>query len=154
MVMRIVAVVLVMLAPFAVNADGSNRSSIRIEEATVAQLQSAMASGRLTSEALTRHYIGRILAFDQDGPGVNSVMELNPDALAMARHADELRRRGRVLGPLHGIPVLLKGNIDTGDRMQTTAGSLGLAGAPAPRDSTVAARLRAGGAVLLGKTNL
>jgi amidase len=154
MVMRIVAVVLVMLAPFAVNADGSNRSSIRIEEATVAQLQSAMASGRLTSEALTRHYIGRILAFDQDGPGVNSVMELNPDALAMARHADALRRQGRVLGPLHGIPVLLKGNIDTGDRMQTTAGSLGLKGAPAPRDATVAAKLRAGGAVILGKTNL
>ena len=72
----------------------------------------------------------------------------------MARRADELRRRGRVLGPLHGIPVLLKGNIDTGDRMQTTAGSFGLKGAPAPRDSTVAARLRAGGAVILGKTNL
>ena len=113
-----------------------------------------MASGRLTSEALTRGYIARILAFDQDGPGVNSVMELNPDALAMARRADELRRRGRVLGPLHGIPVLLKGNIDTGDRMQTTAGSFGLKGAPAPRDSTVAAKLRAGGAVILGKTNL
>ncbi len=113
-----------------------------------------MASGRLSSEQLTRAYIGRILAFDQDGPGVNSVMELNPDALEMAHRADALRRRGRVLGPLHGIPVLLKGNIDTGDRMQTTAGSFGLKGAPALRDSTVAARLRAGGAVILGKTNL
>jgi amidase len=154
MVMRIVAVVLVVLAPFAANADGSNPSRIRIEEATVAQLQAAMASGRLTSEALTREYIARILAFDQDGPGVNSVMELNPDALAMARHADALRRQDRVLGPLHGIPVLLKGNIDTGDRMQTTAGSFGLKGAPAPRDATVAAKLRAGGAVILGKTNL
>jgi amidase len=154
MVTRIVAVVLVVLAPFAVSADAGNSSRLRIEEATVAQLQAAMGSGRLTSEALTRHYIGRILAFDQDGPGVNSVMELNPDALAMARQADALRRRGRVLGPLHGIPVLLKGNIDTGDRMQTTAGSFGLKGAPAPRDSTVAARLRAGGAVILGKTNL
>jgi amidase len=154
MVTRIVAVLLVVLAPFAVSADAGNSSRLRIEEATVAQLQAAMGSGRLTSEALTRHYIGRILAFDQDGPGVNSVMELNPDALAMARQADALRRRGRVLGPLHGIPVLLKGNIDTGDRMQTTAGSFGLKGAPAPRDSTVAARLRAGGAVILGKTNL
>jgi amidase len=154
MVMRIVAVVLVVLAPFAANADAGNSSRIRIEEATVAQLQAAMASGRLTSEALTRHYIGRILAFDQDGPGVNSVMELNPDALSMARHADALRRQGRVLGPLHGIPILLKGNIDTGDRMQTTAGSFGLKGAPALRDSTVAAKLRAGGAVILGKTNL
>jgi amidase len=113
-----------------------------------------MASGRLTSEALTREYIGRILNFDQDGPGVNSVMEVNPDALSWARHADQLRRQGKVLGPLHGIPVLLKGNIDTGDRMQTTAGSFGLKGAPAPQDSTVAARLRAGGAVILGKTNL
>jgi amidase len=154
MVTRIVAVVLVVLAPFAANADANNPSRSRLEEATVAQLQAAMASGRLTSEGLTRQYIARILAFDQDGPGVNSVMELNPDALAMARHADALRRQGRVLGPLHGIPVLLKGNIDTGDRMQTTAGSFGLAGAPAPRDATVAAKLRAGGAVILGKTNL
>jgi amidase len=81
-------------------------------------------------------------------------MELNPDALDWARRADALRRQGRLLGPLHGIPVLIKGNIDTGDRMQTTAGSFGLKGAPAVRDSTVAARLRAGGAVILGKTNL
>jgi amidase len=154
MITRIVAVVLVVLAPFAANADASHSSRSRIEEATVAQLQAAMASGRLTSEALTRHYIKRILDFDQGGPGVNSVMELNPDALASARHADALRRQGRVLGPLHGIPVLLKGNIDTGDRMQTTAGSFGLKGAPAARDATVVAKLRAGGAVILGKTNL
>jgi amidase len=157
MVTRIVAVVLVLFAPLAANADAdTNHHSPRprLEEATVAQLQAAMASGRLSSEQLTRAYIGRILAFDQDGPGVNSVMELNPDALEMAHRADALRRRGSVLGPLHGIPVLLKGNIDTGDRMQTTAGSFGLKGAPALRDSTVAARLRAGGAVILGKTNL
>jgi amidase len=154
MVTRIIAIVLFVLAPFAANADADTHSRIRIEDATIAQLQAAMTSGRLTSEALTRAYIARILAFDQDGPGVNSVMELNPDALAMARRADEQRRRGRVLGPLHGIPILLKGNIDTGDRMQTTAGSFGLAGAPAPHDSTVVAKLRAGGAVVLGKTNL
>jgi amidase len=154
MVTRIVTLVLFVLASCAANADADQRSRFRFEDATIAQLQAAMASGRLTSEALTREYIKRILDLDQDGPGVNSVMELNPDALAMARHADEQRRRGRVSGPLHGIPVLLKGNIDTGDRMQTTAGSFGLAGAPAHRDSTVAARLRAGGAVILGKTNL
>jgi len=153
MVIRIV-VLLAVLAPLAANADEGNRSRVPIEDATVAQLQAAMASGRLTSEALTRAYIARILDFDQDGPGVNAVMELNPDALAMARHSDALRRQGRLLGPLHGIPVLLKGNIDTGDRMQTTAGSFGLKGAPAPHDSTVAAKLRAGGAVILGKTNL
>lgn len=123
-------------------------------EATVTQLQQMMASGRLTSEELTRYYIARILALDQQGPGVNAVIELNPDALSIARQMDTLRRRGTVLGPLHGIPVLLKDNIDTGDKMQTSAGSFALVGNPAPRDSTVAANLRAGGAVILGKTNL
>src|SRR5712671_9378 len=123
-------------------------------EATVAQLQAEMASGRLTAEQLTKEYIGRIAALDQNGPGVNAVIELNPDALVMARNADALRRRGVVLGPLHGIPVLLKDNIDTGDKMQTSAGSFALVGMPALRDSTVAANLRAGGAVILGKTNL
>ena len=123
-------------------------------EATVAQLQAEMASGKTTSEQLTQEYINRILALDQSGPGVNAVIELNPDALVMARNADALRRRGIVLGPLHGIPVLLKDNIDTGDKMQTSAGSFALVGTPALRDSTVAANLRAGGAVILGKTNL
>jgi amidase len=126
----------------------------RLEEATVAELQAAMATGRLTSVALTNFYLNRIRALDQNGPGVNSVIELNPDALSIARDADAMRRRGTVLGPLHGIPVLLKDNIDTGDSMQTTAGSFALAGQPALSDSTVAAQLRAGGAVILGKTNL
>lgn len=152
MSMRLTAVLLFL--PFAAQADPNSASRRSHEDFTIAQLQAEMASGRLTSEQLTREYIGRILTLDQDGPGVNSVMELNPDALAWARHADALRRRGKLLGPMHGIPVLLKGNIDTGDRMQTTAGSFGLKGAPASRDSTVAARLRAGGAVILGKTNL
>lgn len=151
---RMLAIAFLLLTPLAATADSSSGSRFRYEEATVAQLQAAMSSGRLTSEALTRAYIARILAFDQDGPGVNSVMELNPDAVAMARQADAWRRHGKVLGPLHGIPILLKGNIDTADRMQTTAGSFGLVGAPAPRDSTIAAKLRAGGAVILGKTNL
>src|ERR1700674_2758356 len=123
-------------------------------EWTVAQLQAEMASGKLTSAELTREYIARIIALDQNGPGVNSVIELNPDALDMARHADQLRRHGIVLGPLHGIPVLLKDNVDTGDMMQTTAGSFALVGKPALTDSTVAANLRGGGAVILGKTNL
>ncbi len=126
----------------------------RHNEATVAQLQAEMASGELTSEELTKEYIARIIALDQNGPGVNAVIEINPDALIMAREADARRRRGVVLGPLHGIPVLLKDNIDTGDKMQTTAGSFALVGAPALHDSTVAANLRAGGAVILGKTNL
>ena len=123
-------------------------------EATVAQLQAEMASGKLTSEQLTREYLARIAALDQSGPGVNAVIELNPDALAMAKNADKLRKQGKVLGPLHGIPVLLKDNIDTGDKMQTSAGSFALVGRPATQDSTVAANLRAGGAVILGKTNL
>ena len=123
-------------------------------EATIAQLQAAMARGRTSAVELTRFYLNRIQAIDERGPHLNSVIQLNPDALEMAQAADDLRRRGRVLGPLHGIPVLLKDNIDTGDQMQTTAGSFALVGQPAPRDATVAAKLRAGGAVLLGKANL
>lgn len=121
---------------------------------TVAQLQSAMAAGTLSSEALTRFYLARIALLDQGKSGVNSVIELNPDAIAQARNADRLRSQGTVLGPLHGIPVLMKDNIGTGDRMQTSAGSFGLVGMPASSDSTVAGKVRAGGAVLLGKTNL
>ena len=123
-------------------------------EETVAQLQAEMASGQLTSHQLTQYYIDRINALDQNGPGVNAIIELNPDALAMADNADNLRKQGKILGPLHGIPVLLKDNVDTGDQMQTTAGSFALFGQPAQQDSTVAANLRAGGAVILGKTNL
>ena len=135
------------------NSD-SNDVPKQHNEWTVAQLQAAMAAGKLTSEELTKEYIARIIALDQNGPGVNAVIELNPDALVIARNADVLRRHGIVLGPLHGIPVLLKGNVDTGDKMQTTAGSFALLGKPALIDSTVAQNLRNGGAVILGKTNL
>src|SRR4029077_2317814 len=107
-------------------------------EATIAQLQAEMTAGKLNSVQLMREYIARIQALDQSGPNVNSVIELNPDALAMAKHADDLRRHGTVLGPLHGIPVLVKDNIGTGDKMQTSAGSFALVGTPAQEDSTVA----------------
>src|ERR1700704_3612498 len=137
-----------------VRADREDGVPTQHNEATVAQLQTEMASGELTSENLTKEYIARILALDQNSEGVNSVIELNPDALAMAKRADKLRKQGTVLGPLHGIPVLLKDNIDTGDKMQTSAGSFALFGRPAKQDSTVAANLRKGGAVILGKTNL
>lgn len=123
-------------------------------EATVAQLQAEMGSGKTTSEQLTREYLARIAALDNGPEGVNSIIELNPDALDLAKSADKLRKQGKILGPLHGIPVLLKDNIDTGDKMQTSAGSFALVGKPAVTDSTVAANLRAGGAVILGKTNL
>jgi len=140
---------LAFLVPLSIHAQPTNHN-----EETVAQLQAEMASGKLTSVQLTQYYVDRILALDQGGPNINSVIELNPDALVMAQSADALRARGTILGPLHGIPVLLKDNIDTGDQMQTTAGSLALLGKPAIHDSTVAAKLRAGGAVILGKTNL
>ena len=154
-VMRILLLA-ALLAPASASGQSGTQNAIPTQhnEATVAQLQAEMASGMLTSEQLTQEYITRILALDQNGPGVNAVIELNPDALVMARNADALRRRGIVLGPLHGIPVLLKDNIDTGDKMQTSAGSFALVGTPALQDSTVAANLRAGGAVILGKTNL
>nr|MBP6508823.1 glutamyl-tRNA amidotransferase [Opitutaceae bacterium] len=123
-------------------------------EATVEQLQAAMAEGRLTSLALTQAYLDRIAAIDRAGPRLNAVIELNPDALEIAAAADRERAAGRVRGPLHGIPVLIKDNIDTADRLHTTAGSLALLAAKPRQDSTVVARLREGGAVLLGKTNL
>src|SRR5947199_5254092 len=137
-----------------VRADRQGNAPTQHNEATIAQLQAQMASGRLTSVDLTNYYLARIRALDRGAEGVNSIIELNPDALQMAQHADRLRHNGRVLGPLHGIPVLLKDNIDTGDRMQTSAGSFALVGQPAVQDSTIAENLRAGGAVILGKTNL
>jgi amidase len=121
---------------------------------TVQQLQDAMVSGRYTSHRLVELYTARINAMDRQGPELRSVIELNPDALTIADALDAERRSGRVRGPLHGIPVLIKDNIDTGDRMMTTAGSLALTGASAAHDAFVAARLRESGAVILGKTNL
>jgi len=126
----------------------------QFNEFTVAQLQALLSTGGLSAVNLTSYYVKRIQGLDQSGPGVNAVIELNPDASAEAQASDKRHSQGSTLGPLDGIPVLLKDNIDTGDRMQTTAGSLALMGTPAGRDSTVAANLRAGGAVILGKTNL
>ena len=125
-----------------------------LTDATVAELQAAMTAGHVTSFSLVNAYLTRIANLDQAGPKVNSIIEVNPDAQAIAQKLDVERRAGRVRGPLHGIPVVLKDNVDTGDRMQTAAGSLGLVGTPARRDSTVAANLRDAGAVILGKTTL
>jgi amidase len=124
------------------------------DEATVVALQARMKAGTLTSRALTSAYLDRIAAVNTTGPSLHAVIETNPDALTMAAALDAERAAGKVRGPLHGIPVLLKDNIDTGDKMQTTAGSMALVGAPAPRDAFVAERLRAAGAVIIGKTNL
>jgi amidase len=136
------------------NPNNNDNDNFPYLEATVAQLEAAMQQGKVTSEQLTKAYIQRILELDQNGPNVNAVIELNPDALDMARYADKLRKQHIILGPMHGIPVLLKDNVDTGDKMQTSAGSFALVGKPALQDSTVAQKLRSGGAVILGKTNL
>src|SRR6267143_728378 len=125
-----------------------------LNEATVVQLQALMAQKKLRSVDLVDFYLRRISSLDQSGPTVNSVIEVNPDARSIAGGLDDERRTRGARGPLHGIPVLLKDNIVTHDQMQTTAGSLGLVGTPAARDSTVAARLRAAGAVILGRTTL
>lgn len=121
------------------------------EEATIADLQARMQSGALTSQMLTKAYLARIEALDKGH--VNSVIEVNPDALAIAEALDK-ERKTKSRGPMHGIPVLIKDNIDSGDKMQTTAGSLALLGSKATRDSAVVQRLREAGAVILGKTNL
>jgi len=125
-----------------------------LEEATIAQLQEWMREGRYTARAITELYIRRIEALDRRGPELRHVLEINPDALEIAERLDAERRAGRVRGPLHGIPVLLKDNIDTHDRMTTTAGSLALEGSIPPRDAHIVKRLREAGAILLGKASL
>jgi amidase len=127
---------------------------VPLEEATIADLLARMQSGALTSRALTRGYLDRIESLDRQGPALRSVLETNPDALGIAGALDEERRAKGPRGPLHGIPVLVKDNLDTADRMTTTAGSLALSGSHPPKDSFVVRRLREAGAVVLGKTNL
>ena len=125
-----------------------------VVEASIADLQAAMSSGKITSRELVALYLARIKAIDKAGPKINSVIEVNPDALAIAESLDKERVQSGARGPLHGIPVLIKDNIATADRMQTTAGSIALAGVKPPHDSFVAQKLREAGAVILGKTNL
>jgi amidase len=125
-----------------------------LEETTLADLQAGMAAGRMTAHSITQQYLDRIHALDRTGPTLRSVIEINPDALSIADALDRERKAGKVRGPLHGIPILVKDNIGTADRMTTTAGSYALAGSIPPEDATVAAKLRAAGAILLGKTNL
>jgi amidase len=129
-------------------------AEFRFAGATIEALQSRMAAGEFTARELTAAYLERIAAIDRAGPKLNAVIELNPEALEIAAQLDAERQAGRVRGPLHGVPVLVKDNIATADRMETTAGSLALVGRKPMRDAHVVARLRAAGAVLLGKTNL
>lgn len=122
--------------------------------AAIAQLQQRFANSTLDSRQLTTIFLGRIARIDQAGPTLRAVIETNPDALQLAAHLDGARTGSAAHGPLYGIPVLLKDNVDTGDRMLTTAGSLAQTGAPAPRDAGLVQRLRKAGALILGKTNL
>jgi len=136
-------------------ATTTRKSSIfNVVEAGVADLQAQMQAGKVTSQQLVKAYLARIRAVDQGGPRINSIIELNPDATAIAAALDKERKTSGARGPLHGIPVLLKDNIATADKMQTTAGSLALLGVKPPRDAFLVGRLRAAGAVILGKTNL
>lgn len=131
-----------------------NYVDFELNETTISSLQQKMKSGALTSEEIIRKYLDRIELVDGQGPQLRSVIEINPDALDIARQMDKERKVGKVRGPLHGIPILIKDNIDTGDKMLTTAGSLALATKPAPDDAFIVRKLRDAGAVLLGKTNL
>ena len=127
---------------------------IMIEERSLADLQADLAAGRVSAQALVTAYVERIERIDRRGPTLASVIELNPDAPAIARELDAERARGHTRGPLHGVPVLIKDNIATRDRMQTSAGSLALEGSRPAEDAFVVQRLRAAGALILGKTNL
>jgi amidase len=128
--------------------------AFELDETTISDLQEAMKSGKLTSRSITEKYLARIDQIDKQGPAINAIIELNPDALSIADAMDSERKEKGPRGPLHGIPMLIKDNIDTADKMMTTAGSLALVGSHAPKDSTVAQRLRDAGVVILGKTNL
>lgn len=138
----------------AIESPAVHIKAFEFEEAGIPQLRAALDSGRESAFSLAKKYLRRTEDLNRRGPNLNAVIELNPDALAIARDLDRQRKQGAKTGPLHGIPVLIKDNIDTHDRMTTTAGSLALLGSIAPRDSTVAQKLRAAGAVILGKTNL
>ncbi len=131
-----------------------SEKSLNLEEYTITQMQEGYEKGDFTTEEVVQWYLDRIEAIDRNGPQLHAVIQVNPDALAIARQLDTERREGKVRGPMHGIPVLLKDNIDTHDQMETTAGSRALLGSHPLQDSRVAKQLRNAGAVILGKTNL
>jgi len=133
---------------------GTPHEAFDPSEQPIAALSRAQEQGRVSAEGLTHAYLARIERYDRRGPQLRAVLALNPQALAAARELDAARRAGKLKGPLHGIPLLLKDNIETRDPLPTTAGSLALAGARHAADAPVAARLRAAGAIVLGKANL
>ena len=145
------------LAPTLASKEGISAKGpepFELDEFTIAELQKGMMRGRLTAHSIAESYLRRIEKVDRSGPAVNSVIEVNPDALAIAQELDGERKAGKTRGLLHGIPVLIKDNIGTHDRMMTTAGSLALSSSVPPDDAFLVGRLREAGAVILGKTNL
>ena len=143
-------------APINENTDAAFEAAgkFTLKEVTIAELQQKMESKVLTSRAIVEMYLKRIDELDENGPKLNAIIELNPDSLAIADEMDRERKAGKVRGPMHGIPVLIKDNINTGDKMHTTAGALAIADNIAQQDAFIVKRLREAGAVLLGKTNL
>jgi amidase len=151
------AVAFVMILAVSCGGGGQTTAAparFELEEASIAGLQEMMAAGKTTSEKLVSLYLARIDGLDQSGPGLNSVIQKNPDALAIARALDKERREKGPRGPLHGIPIIIKDNIDTADAMETTAGSLALLGSKPAKDAFIVGQLRAAGAVIIGKANL
>ena len=149
---REIAMLPVVLGAVAASRAEAQQPGIAVDNASLADVQQALAQGRITSSALTKAYLARIEAYDRGGPALNSVRELNPDALAIAGKLDAVKPSAKQ--PLAGVPILIKDNIATGDKQHTTAGSLALEGAKAKADATLVKQLRAAGAVILGKANL
>ncbi len=136
------------------NTAAESNDNFELDEMTVSELQDKMEKGTYTSAQITQLYLDRIEAIDKKGPKLNSIIEINPDALSIAKAMDQERKEGKIRGPLHGIPVAIKDNIDTADKMMTTAGALALVGHIAEKDAFIVKQLRNAGAVILGKTNL
>ena len=133
---------------------GRVKEDVDLSEITISALQEKYAQGTLTAEEVVKRYLKRIEEIDKSGPGLNSVIELNPEAVAIAIQMDAERKQGKLRGPLHGVPVMIKDNIDTADKMQTTAGALAMEGNFAKADAFIVQKLRAAGAIIIGKTNL
>ena len=151
---KVIGGILLLLTAAALPIAPALARKVAVEEVSLERVQAMMTAGQATSVEVTRAYLDRIAAMDRKGPTLRSVIAVNPDALAQAKALDAERRAGRIRGPLHGVPVLIKDNIETADAMATTAGSLALKDNVTRRDAPVVAALRRAGAVILGKTNL
>src|SRR5258707_8973142 len=151
---RVLAVLVAAVTVAVTGAQPPSPARFDLDEVTIATLQRRMQGGQDTSRSLVDKYLARIDAIDRSGPTLHSVIEINPEARIIADQLDAERKSGRIRGPMHGVPVLLKDNIATADRMMTTAGSFALEGVKPPKDAFIVARLRDAGAGILGKTNL